>query len=97
MLRIYGVGILGLIVLGVSGCKKDPETAQCIASKGYGAWENISETKIENYCPEVAECVSKKGYGHWTGSLGPSLGAFCATSVALKAIEEDRREHPERY
>ena len=86
-----------MVPLLLTGCGQSPETNRCITTKGYGAWKDISESKIENYCPEVAECVEQKGYGHWHGSLGPSLGQFCTGVVALKAVEEDRRAHPENY
>jgi hypothetical protein len=45
----------------------------------------------------AADCVRNKGSGNWHGSMGISLEKFCEAAGDLQALEEDRKEHPERY
>lgn len=53
-----------------------------------------SMTVAEYY---ASECVGQKGYGEWRGSMGATLEQFCKVSGQLKAAEDDRRKHPEKY
>ena len=44
-----------------------------------------------------AECIRDKGDGTWTASSGITLDKFCEAAGDLKALEQDRKEHPENY
>ena len=42
-------------------------------------------------------CIANNGDGEWTASSGVTLESFCEAAADLKALEQDRKDHPERY
>jgi hypothetical protein len=53
---------------------------------------------IEGYAKsKAADCESNQGYGSWQASSGTTLKQFCDDYGNLSALEEDKKEHPERY
>lgn len=46
---------------------------------------------------EKQNCIERNGYGGWVGSSGVSLDKFCQTFGQLKALAEERHDHPDRF
>jgi hypothetical protein len=46
---------------------------------------------------KAEDCVRHKGYGQWYASSGLTLQEFCKGVGSLDALEQERRDHPERY
>ena len=46
---------------------------------------------------EKDRCIVYKGNGAWRGSSGITLEKFCEAAGALKALQAERRDHPERF
>ncbi len=85
----------------------------CIQNSAYNDLAGFSATerariakRIEAKCaddtvyagnPDFKNCLAEKGFGNWVGSSGVTLEKFCQGAVALQNIEQDKREHPERY
>ena len=46
---------------------------------------------------ETADCIRYKGNGAWVGSSGVTLEQFCKSAGQLKALEQERQDHPERF
>lgn len=46
---------------------------------------------------EENNCLLNKGYGSWTGSSGMTLDQFCKTAGRLKALQQERQDHPEKF
>ena len=42
-------------------------------------------------------CIASNGSGEWTGSSGVTLDKFCAAAGDLQALEQERKDHPERF
>ena len=45
----------------------------------------------------ASDCVINKGWGHWIGSLGVTLEDFCKSAGLLHALEEQKKDHPQRF
>lgn len=43
------------------------------------------------------DCVRNKGDGNWTGSSGLTLEEYCKGVGAVRALEAEKRDHPEKF
>ena len=42
-------------------------------------------------------CIASNGSGEWTGSSGVTLYKFCEAAGDLQGLEQERKDHPERF
>jgi hypothetical protein len=81
-LKIVG-SILGVLLL-IGFCTSDGGNRQPYT------YQDLARDK-------AAECVRNKGYGNWVGSMGMTLEKFCEAAGNLSALQQHRKDHPEKY
>jgi hypothetical protein len=83
---------LGVVLLSSIGVIVVMLVSMIVLESVFGPQSLKDEANIEK-----ANCIANKGDGYWTGSSGMTLARFCEASAALKVLEQDRKDHPERY